>query len=369
MDGARRAGRRPGAALVGAQGARAAAPFGPTLTATSVPDGCGAVGPDLAAHNPAGLVHTAIRHRSPTELVASVVPFVHDAFRMGDSVYVSLSPSSTAALKAGLGRDADRIRWSDSTRWHPHPMRRLRAIRELVDGAERHGTGRMRLVGESPLPPVPAMVAEWERFDAQLNDVLAALPVTLVCTYDESTLPADVVERAPWSHPFLGIGPVGRSASYLEPNEYLARYRVPPVPVPADSPSLMGKVAPGEARALVHSALSRARRNVAPLPMDVVEDMALSVTELVTNSWQAGARSVAVTCWRVKGEAGAQVDDDGPGLMDPLAGYRWPDPAADRGRGLWLARQLVDLLDICATESGTSVRVRAFDASWTQRAA
>jgi hypothetical protein len=180
-----------------------------------------AAGPaDTGAHDPAGLMHTALRHRTGAELVASLVPFVDDALRMNDQVYVSLPPYSTERLKAELGRDADRVRWTDSTRWQPHPMRRLRAIRELVEGAERHGVGRLRLVGECPLPPVPTMVTEWERFDALLNDALAGLPATVVCTYDESTLPAGVIGRAACSHPFVGLDPVDPSPDYLDPCQY-----------------------------------------------------------------------------------------------------------------------------------------------------
>lgn len=322
------------------------------------------------AHNPTGLMHTALRHRSVAELVSSVVPFVHDALRVNDPLFVSLPPATVAALKAELGHDADRVRWSDSTRWNPHPMRRLRAIRELVEGAERHGIGRVRLVGEVPLPAiVPEMLAEWERFDALLNETLAGHPVTVVCSYDESALPAEVVERASCSHPFMGLEPADRSSSYLDPVAYLDRHRMPEVPVPPGAQSVSGEIGPGDARAFVRRALGGPPGALPPLPASVVEDMSTAVSEMVTNAWQEGARSVTVTCWRTAREIGARVDDDGPGLMDPLAGYRWPNPAVERGRGMWLARQLVDVLDFVATGSGTSVRVRVFDAACAQPAA
>jgi anti-sigma regulatory factor (Ser/Thr protein kinase) len=336
--------------------------LGSALAAAAVPA-------PTALHHPIGLMHTAVRHRTPAELASLLTPFIHEALQVGDPVYVSLPPSSLTALEAELGRDADRVRWTDATRWHPHPMRRLRAIRELVEGTERHGVGRLRLVGGCPMPPVAAMVPEWERFDALLNVALAGMPVTVVCIYDESALPADVVDRAPWSHPLVGLSPAERSSSYLEPERYLAHHRVPPVPVPAGAPSLSGKVTAAAARGFVRRALARSSGERPPVPGDVVEDLALAVTELVTNAWQAGARSVAVTCWRSTGEIGAQVDDDGPGLTDPLAGYRWPDPASERGRGLWLARQLVDVVDVVAGLPGTSVQARAFDATWRQLAA
>lgn len=320
--------------------------------------------------NPAGLVHTTLCHRSRPELVAALVPFLDEALELNDPVFVSLPAPSVAALKTALGHDADRVRWSDSTLWKPHPVRRLRAIRELVEGSERHSCGRLRLVGECPLPIlVPAMVTEWERCDAVLNEALEGHPVTVVCSYDESVLPADVVARAPCSHPFIGVGPPQPSPTYLAPGLFLARFRAPVPEAPGDAPSLSGRVSPEQARALVRRTLRCAGGGPGPVPAGVVEDVATTVTELVTNSWQAGAGSVSVRCWRTSGEVGAQVDDDGPGLTDPLAGYRRPPAEMERGRGLWLSRQLVDLLDVSGTPAGTSVRVRAFDAAWAAEAA
>lgn len=336
----------------------------------------GGLGPALAAvaepvqqaHNPAGLLHVALHHRSTQELVDALVPFAHDALRMNDPLFVSLPAASTSALKAALGRDADRVRWSDSTRWNPHPVRRLRAILELVEGAERHGVGRVRLVGEAPLPlVVPAMVAEWERTDALLNDALGGHPVTVVCSYDESSLPADVVGRAACSHPFVGLGSPRPSSVYLDPEEYLALVRTPASPVPTGSQVVSGSIGPREARAFVRDTLASAG-SLPSVPEATVEDLASAVTEVVLNAWQVGASEVTVACWRVPGEIGAQVQDDGPGLGDPLAGYRRPSPATERGRGLWLARQLVDILDIADARPGACVRVRAFDASWAPAA-
>jgi len=52
-----------------------------------------------------------------------------------------------------------------------------------------------------------------------------------------------------------------------------------------------------------------------------------------------------------------QIQDDGPGVADPLAGYVPAAEAMDAGRGLWLARQLVDLIQIVPKSTGTTVRL------------
>jgi hypothetical protein len=52
-----------------------------------------------------------------------------------------------------------------------------------------------------------------------------------------------------------------------------------------------------------------------------------------------------------------EVSDTGAGLLDPLAGHLPPDPFAARGRGLWLARQFSDLVELHSDPAGTTVRL------------
>jgi len=52
-----------------------------------------------------------------------------------------------------------------------------------------------------------------------------------------------------------------------------------------------------------------------------------------------------------------EVNDDGY-LQDPLVGRRRPTPDAMGGRGLWLANQLCDLVQVRNGVEGCVVRVR-----------
>jgi len=306
-----------------------------------------------------GLLHTTVFHRSTAEAIEQLVPFVEEGLRRKDDLFVNLSAERAASLLAALGEDADRVRWSDTHQWHPHPARRLRAIQELTDGITRHDGGRLRFIGECAFSAgSPHLVAEWERFDAVLNHALVGAPISMVCTYDLKQLSPDVFERARCSHPHIGLLPPIENEDYLAPGDYLAQQCGVPVPAPAGALRLSGSPAPHDARALVHQVLGGGG-----IGRQKVGDMMVAVTEIVTNSWQAGARHVEVACWYVDGEAGVQVDDDGPGLCDPLAGYRRPVPSEERGRGLWIARQLVDVLDVWPRDRGTVVRLRLFDTS------
>jgi anti-sigma regulatory factor (Ser/Thr protein kinase) len=87
-------------------------------------------------------------------------------------------------------------------------------------------------------------------------------------------------------------------------------------------------------------------------------DLQLAVTELLANALVHGGGKATVRVWVATGYLHCQVDDEGPGIADALAGYRPPGAAAGDGRGLWLARQVVDLLQIDSTAKGAAVRVR-----------
>ena len=323
----------------------------------------------MTALAPGRFQHTAVRHSAPEELTDALLPFVESALQSGDRVFVNLGADGCDRLRDAVGADAERIRWTDSSTWHPHPSRRLRAIQDLVDeeAPVSGALGRMLFIGQCPFDSAdPDLVTEWERFDAVLNHALGGAPADMVCAYDAVTLPAEVIARVPSAHSHLAAddgttGGPSVSAEYVEPEDYLLAHQIELAPLPSGAARVRGRVKPSEARALVRAvvrpddAVSRAR----------IEDLVVAASEIVTNAWNARATSVDFACWHADGEIGIQVDDDGPGLTDPLAGYRRPDMTATGGRGLWIVRQLADLVQIASGSHGTSVRARIRDGSRT----
>jgi anti-sigma regulatory factor (Ser/Thr protein kinase) len=85
-------------------------------------------------------------------------------------------------------------------------------------------------------------------------------------------------------------------------------------------------------------------------------DVLLGVYEVVSNSLKQGV-AAEVSHWRDGRTVVWQVQDDGPGLHDALAGYAPPGPDLDSGRGLWIARGIADDLSVRATGPGTAVRL------------
>jgi hypothetical protein len=60
--------------------------------------------------------------------------------------------------------------------------------------------------------------------------------------------------------------------------------------------------------------------------------------------------------WREAGSVMAEMEDL-IAAADPLAGREWPAPAEGAARGLWLANQLCDLVQLRSSGAGAVVRL------------
>ncbi len=88
-----------------------------------------------------------------------------------------------------------------------------------------------------------------------------------------------------------------------------------------------------------------------------VDDLAMAISELTTNSMRVADRFVEIRATFVNGGLNVEVEDDGPGF-DYLAQSKTPRFDDDEsGRGLSIARMLVDDLDVDVTSSGCTIRI------------
>jgi anti-sigma regulatory factor (Ser/Thr protein kinase) len=86
-------------------------------------------------------------------------------------------------------------------------------------------------------------------------------------------------------------------------------------------------------------------------------DLVLAANEIASNSLEHGAGSVQLLLWRTPSAVVCEIRDEGV-FEDPLAGRRAPTIASPRGRGLWIANQLCDLVQIRSSAAGTAVRIQ-----------
>ncbi len=86
-------------------------------------------------------------------------------------------------------------------------------------------------------------------------------------------------------------------------------------------------------------------------------DLVLALDEVIANAQEHGRPPIAVEAW-TDGRLVVEVSDVGAGFdRARVWSTHPPPPLGRRGRGLWIIRQLTDLVAISSGEDGTTVRI------------
>ncbi|WP_377268497.1 anti-sigma factor RsbA family regulatory protein [Peterkaempfera sp. SMS 1(5)a] len=295
--------------------------------------------------------HPALLYQGLDAYLDGVGSFVRAGLEAGEPVLVAVPRPRLGPLRERLGDTAGAVDFADMAELGRNPGRILAALREFAD---RHTTGRSRLVGEPIWPQrSPAEVREATRHEALINLAFRRRPVSILCPYDTAGLAPRVVEDARRTHPtMLQGGKRCTSVGYTAPAQVCADCDTA-LPQPQRFQRL-GFTA-GELAAvrgwldhrLAASGLDRGRRR----------DLVLAVGEATGNSVAHGGGGGELRVWSEGGAVVAEVRDSGR-LGDLLAGRRRPGLAsAEGGRGLWMIHQLCDLVEVRAGHDGLVLRM------------
>ena len=85
-------------------------------------------------------------------------------------------------------------------------------------------------------------------------------------------------------------------------------------------------------------------------------DLVLAVHELATNTLRHGGGWGTLRVWREPRALICEIQDGGR-IDDPMVGRELPAQGRTDGRGLWLANQLCDLVQIRCFPTGSVVRL------------
>lgn len=90
---------------------------------------------------------------------------------------------------------------------------------------------------------------------------------------------------------------------------------------------------------------------------DRAGDLVLALDEVIANAQEHGRAPICVRAW-ADGRLVVEVSDVGAGFdRARVWSTHPPPPLGRRGRGLWIIRQLTDLVAISSGEHGTTVRI------------
>jgi len=297
--------------------------------------------------------HEVVLYEGADDHARAVLPFVDQGLDRNEPVLVALLPHLITRLRAALGPRADRVTFVDMAELGENPARIIPAWRDFLRA--HRGAGPVRGVGE----PVWAGRRSAELAEAQLHEGLLNLAFDggpgwqLLCPYDVSALPVDVIDEALRTHPLLGDGrPCGDYAGHDHAQRTFATELPEP---PADATRItFGAGELGALRSVVRRVVAASR-----VGADRGDDLVLAAHELAMNSVQHGGGRGELLTWVEPGSLVVEVRDTGR-IADPLIGRTMPDFGSLSGRGIWMANQLCSLVQVRSGDDGTQVRLHSW---------
>lgn len=294
--------------------------------------------------------HRALIYSGPEEFLATVVPYLRAGLAGGERALVLADPDKQELLRGALGEDTGAVEFADAGLIGQRQAQVIQAvIARVIHG---HCT---RIVAEQALGRrSPREVGDYLRFEAAWNVAFRACAISILCPYDASALPADVVLGCRQTHPALaGRHRTEPSGHFVDPSGYIAgSCVVAEPPESADTFFCQAKAELTSARAFARSHATRAG-----LGTKVTAELSLAVSEVLTNALHYGKPPRYLYAYAEGPMLVCHVHDSGDGPGNPLASYLPPGTGPVRGRGLWVARQLCDSLEIATDATGTHVRL------------
>lgn len=287
-------------------------------------------------------VHEAVVYRGDREYLDLTVPFLREGVVAGEPTLVVVPPDRIDLLSRALGPAAGEVRFVDMHEAGRNPARLIPLWRKLVED----GRGAaVRGIGE----PVWAGRQAHELDEALLHEGLIDLafadgpPLRLRCPYDASTLDASVVDAGCARHAPSHVLAGSAAAEFARP-------------LPAPDPTAQTVVFTQLTAVRRLRALVTGRAQQAGVDEERAADLALAVHEVAVNSLRHGGDHGTLRVWDRPGALVCEISDAGH-IDQPLVGRVRPLAAQLSGRGVWLANQLCDLVQIRSSPAGTMVRL------------
>lgn len=291
-------------------------------------------------HHPvaSGFRHDAFIYTDEEDFVRQTAAYVYDGLDAGETVVAVLPEDRNSLLRKALDGVADQVIFLDMNQLGRNPARIIPLWRRLLDQAPdipMRGLGEPAYVGRS----------RSELEEASLHELLLDVAFT--------KYPGKFHLRCPYSAA-LPLDPSDLHLAETDMDHHTAEstFRAELPAVPAGAAQLeFGR-----------SDLNAVRRRVnvtarsAGLKDDQIDDLELALHEICTNSVRFGGGLGTLSWWTADGHLVCDVADGGR-IDDLLVGRVLPPVDGLGGRGVWLANQLCDLVQVRSGAKGTQIRL------------
>lgn len=314
-------------------------------------------------HSDEPLVHQALLYGSDKEFLSTAGTFLCEGLAAGELATAVTTPHNIGLLRRLVG-ESENVRYIEAGDWYRTPGATLGAYLRVVRALPDH-PGRHRVIGEPVWTGRDDLeLLEWTRYESVLNATFWGEQAWILCPYDIRTLPDSIVSSALRTHPeVVGGHDTWQSLSYREPAEFAAE---------CDSVPLEPAVSPRSIE-ITRDGLHAVRAFVASLATELglAEPrrtwLLVAVNELATNVVAHGGGCGELRLWRDGGTLTCEVVNAAGELTVPHPGQLWAPKGSPSGYGLWVARQLCDLMQVRVDDGRSIVRVRMAldDSGWS----
>ncbi|WP_371476768.1 anti-sigma factor RsbA family regulatory protein [Kitasatospora sp. NBC_00315] len=296
--------------------------------------------------------HELYPYRGDAQFLSGTLGFIHEALEADEAVVVAVPSDKTSLLRGELV-DEPAVTFVDTTTAGPNPGRHIAAWSAWMN---EHGEGGrpVRAIGETAWRHArsAAHLSELRYHEWLLNRAFARSSTwSMLCPYDAADDDQDALRSLSRCHPLIR-----RHDRHVANEEYLTAEVYP-------FDELAGPCDPFQELSYTDGDLAAIRSKVsqcasdAGVPPNRLPKLAVAVTEIATNSIRHGGGHGTLRTWAQDATFLCEFHDSGY-ISDVMAGRS--RPAADQigGRGLWLAHQLCDLVEIRSTcDTGTTIRL------------
>ena len=301
--------------------------------------------PDLA-----GFTHFALLYDGSDQDLGWATAILRHASESEAPIQVVVPGATVRLVREALGPMPRTAFLADMTELGRNPARLIPAAQAFSD---QHAGEHVYCLWEPAWPARSAAeLCEVTRHEALCNLAFGGREMTVVCRYDTSRLPSEVISDAERTHPVIvSRGHQRASISYLGPGQIPAGCDDPFPPPARDAVFVTFDGHLGPVREF-----SAGQARAAGLESARARDLVLAVSELAANAIGHAGGGGVVRIWRTTQEMLCQVEDHGH-IADPLAGRRRLPADAPGGHGLWLVNRLCDLVERRTGPAGTITRL------------
>jgi anti-sigma regulatory factor (Ser/Thr protein kinase) len=299
--------------------------------------------------------HVAVLYNSDEQLRDLLLPYLDEGLRRHEHILAVISPDAQQVLRDALGDAAERVQWGSAGLCYHRLGRTFDGFADYLAQQYRAGVPS-RVIGQFDSHSSPDRLSQYLRNESMANEVYAPYGYPVVCLWDQRRYSLDVLAHVRTVHPQL-LDTSGQisNVEYRMPIDYLTRDEMPPAaPVDLDLDVHLDSA----------DDLAMFRRRLrnwgvtCGLSDHVTDDVVIAVDEIATNALEHGQPPARIRGWSTPDALFVQVDDHGGISIPATTGYHRPTTDARRGRGIWIARHLADVLTTHAGPAGTTVAMR-----------